>query len=73
MTSIDVFGFLNLNDVGRECLTSLYKFQDSSSLIAEVHQQVPLGSVSLVYRNIPEGEKLITGLSKQMQPSQRAT
>ena len=81
MTSIDVFGFLDLNDIiharkpdgtiirsftGRECLTSFYKFQDSSSLIAEVHQQVPLGSASLVYPNIPEGEKLITGLVKQI-------
>jgi hypothetical protein len=81
MTSINVFGFLDLNDVihatkpngsivrtftGRECLTSLFKFQDSSSLIAEVHQQVPLGSVSLIYPNTPEGEKLITGLAKQI-------
>ena len=81
MTSIDVFGFLDLNDsiqarkpdgtiirsfTGRECLTSLYKFKDSSPLIAEAHQQVPLGSVSLVYPNTPEGEKLITGLAKQM-------
>jgi hypothetical protein len=80
MTSIDVY-ILDLNDViyarkpdgsiirlftGRECLTSFYKFQDSSSLIAEVHQQVPLDSVSLVYPNIPEGEKLITGLAKQI-------
>jgi len=81
MTSMDVFGFLDLNDVievkkpngtvaklltGRECLTSLFKFQDASSLIAEAHQQVPLGSVSLVYPNIPEGEKLISGLAKQI-------
>ena len=81
MTSIDVFGFLDLNDVihatkpdgtiiktftGRECLTSLFKFQDSSPLIAEAHQQVPLGSVSLIYPNTPEGEKLITGLAKQI-------
>ena len=81
MTSIDVLGFLDLNDTieakkldgsiirrftGRECLTNFFKFQDSSSLIAEVHQQVPLGSVSLVYPNIPEGEKLITGLAKQV-------
>lgn len=81
MTSIDVYGFLDLNDTiqatkpdgsiiktltGRECLTALFKFQDSSPLIAEAHQQVPLGSVSLVYPNIPEGEKLITGLAKQI-------
>jgi hypothetical protein len=81
MTSIDVFGFLDLSKVievkkpggtvaklltGRECLTSLFKFQDGSSLIAEAHQQVPLGSVSLVYPNIPEGEKLISGLAKQI-------
>ena len=81
MTSIDVYGFLDLNDyiharkpdgsivrsfTGRECLTSFFKFQDNTSLIAEVHQQVPLGSVSLVYPNIPEGEKLITGLAKQI-------
>jgi hypothetical protein len=44
----------------------VYKFQDNSSLIAEAHQQVPLGSASLVYPNTPEGEKLITGLSKQI-------
>jgi hypothetical protein len=50
---------------GREVLTSFYRFQDNSSLIAEVHQQVPLGSASLVYPNIPEGEKLISGLAKQ--------
>ena len=31
-----------------------------------MHQQVPLGSVSLVYPNTPEGEKLIAGLSKQI-------
>ena len=81
MTSIDVYGFLDLNDTidakrpdgtiirtftGRECLTALFKFQDSSSLIAEVHQQVPLGTASLVYPNIPEGEKLISGLAKQV-------
>jgi hypothetical protein len=81
MTSIDVLGFLDLNEsievkkpdgtvikelTGRECLTTFFKFQDASSLIAEVHQQVPLGSVSLVYPNIPEGEKLITGLAKQV-------
>ena len=81
MTSIDVYGFLDLNDsiqvrkpdgsiiksmTGREVLTSVYKFQDNSSLIAEAHQQVPLGSASLVYPNTPEGEKLITGLSKQI-------
>ena len=81
MTSIDVYGFLDLNDsiqvkkpdgtiiktmTGREVLTSLFKFADNSPLIAEVHQQVPLGSVSLVYPNIPEGEKLITGLAKQV-------
>jgi hypothetical protein len=81
MASIDVFGFLDLNDViqakkpdgsiirtftGRECLTTLFKFQDGSSLIAEVHQQIPLGSASLVYPNIPEGEKLITGFAKQI-------
>jgi hypothetical protein len=81
MTSLDVFGFLDLNDTvtlkkpdgtiikeltGRECLTSLFKFKDKSPLIAEAHQQVPLGSVSLVYPNIPEGEKLITGLAKQV-------
>jgi hypothetical protein len=81
MTSIDVYGFLDLNDTiqvrkpdgtvirsmtGREVLTVFYKFQDKSPLIAEVHQQVPLGSVSLVYPNTPEGEKLITGLSKQI-------
>jgi hypothetical protein len=81
MTSIDVYGFLDLNDTievkkpdgsiirtltGRECLTTFFKFQDSSSLIAEVHQQVPLGSASLVYPNIPEGEKLISGLAKQV-------
>jgi hypothetical protein len=81
MTSIDVYGFLDLNDripvkkpdgsiiksmTGREVLTSLYKFHDNSSLIAEAHQQVPLGSVSLVYPNIPEGEKLISGLAKQV-------
>jgi hypothetical protein len=80
MTSIDVYGFIDLNDIitlrkkdgsplrtmtGRECLTSFFKFQDSSTLIAEVHQQVPLGSVSLVYPNVPEGEKLISGLAKQ--------
>ena len=81
MTSIDVYGFLDLNDTievkkpdgsiiksltGREVLTSLFKFEDNSPLIAEVHQQVPLGSASLVYPNIPEGEKLITGLAKQV-------
>jgi hypothetical protein len=81
MTSIDVHGFLDLNDVitirkpdgmpiktstGRECLTTLFKFQDNSPLIAEVHQQTPLGPASLVYPNTPEGEKLITGLAKQM-------
>ena len=81
MTSIDVYGFLDLNDTiqvrkpdgtvvrsmtGREVLTVFYKFQDKSPLIAEVHQQVPLGLVSLVYPNTPEGEKLITGLSKQI-------
>ena len=81
MTNIDVYGFLDLNDsislfkpdgtvlrsvTGRECLTSFFKFQDSMALIAEVHQQVPLGPVSLMYPNIPEGEKLITGLAKQI-------
>jgi hypothetical protein len=81
MTSIDVYCFLDLNDsislfkpdgtvlqsfTGRECLTSFLKFQDSTTLIAEVHQQVPLGPVSLVYPNIPEGEKLIMGLAKQI-------
>jgi hypothetical protein len=49
-----------------ECLTTLFKFHDSSSLIPEAHQQVPLGSVSLVYPNIPEGYKLISGLAKQI-------
>lgn len=81
MTSIDVYGFLDLNDLievkkpdgsiiksltGREVLTSFFKFEDNSPLIAEVHQQVPLGSASLVYPNIPEGEKLIIGLAKQV-------
>ncbi len=81
MTSTNVHGFLDLNDIihvckpngsvvklltGRECLTSLFKFKDSSSLIAEVHQQVPLGPVSLVYPNTPEGEKLMTSLAKQL-------
>lgn len=78
MTSIDVFGFLDLNDTirasksngsilftmtGWECLTTFLQFHDSSPLIAEVHQQVPLGSVSLVYPNTSEGEKLIIGLA----------
>ena len=81
MTRIDVLGFLDLNNsieikkpdgiiirelTGMECLTTFFKIQDATSLIAEVHQQVPLGSVSLVYPNIPEGEKLITGLAKQV-------
>jgi hypothetical protein len=80
MTSIDVHGFLDLNDIifarkpngtairtftGRECLVNFFKFQDSSSLIAEVHQHVPLGPASLIYPNTPEGEKLITSLAKQ--------
>ncbi len=81
MTSAEVYGFLDINDViharkpdgsiirsftGRECLTTFFKFQDSSSLIAEAHQQEPMGPVSLVYPNTPEGEKLITGLAKQI-------
>ena len=81
MTSIDVFGFLDLNDTnqaskpngttlftmtGRECLTTYLRFQDSSSFITKVHQQVPLGSISLVYPNTPEGKKLITGIAKNI-------
>jgi hypothetical protein len=78
---MEVYGFLDLNDTiharkpdgtiirsftGRECLTTFFKFQDSTSLIAEAHQREPLGPVSLVYPNTPEGEKLITGLAKHI-------
>ena len=50
-----------------ECLTSLFKFQDASTLIAEAHQHVPLGSVCLVYLDIHKGEKHINGLVKQIE------
>lgn len=81
MTSMEMFGLLDLNNTipfqkplgealgcltGHECLTTLYTLQDSSPLIAEGHQQVPHGPASLVYPNIPEGEKLVSSLAKQI-------
>lgn len=43
------------------CLTSLLKFGNNSSLIAEVHQSEPN---VLVYPNTPEAEALIINLIK---------
>lgn len=78
MTSSEIHGFLDLNDKvpikdderevqrvsGRMVLTSLLKFGDNSSLIAEVHQSEPNGVTVLVYPNTPEAEALIINLVK---------
>jgi hypothetical protein len=78
MTSSEVYGFLDLNEKvpirdgdkvlqrvsGRLCVSSLVKFANGSSLIAEVHQAEPNGPTILVYPNTPEAEAIITNLIK---------
>ena len=78
MTTTDVPGFTDLNHKVeiwkngkivqrvslRFCLLSLFKLEDKSPLIAEVHQLAPGDSIQVVHPNIPEAESLLVNLQK---------
>jgi hypothetical protein len=78
LTCENVFGFNNLDNevsiyqngdfisslTGRDCLLSLFKLDDGSPLIAEVHQAIGGGVTQLVFPNTPEAESLINGFVK---------
>eukprot|EP00956_Cyclotella_meneghiniana_P018347 scaffold30523_cov37-Cyclotella_meneghiniana.AAC.4 len=78
LTASDVDGFKNLNEkieilkgdevlatlTGRECLLSLYKMDNQSTLFAEVHQSFGSSCAQLVYPNCLEAEASVNAMMK---------
>jgi hypothetical protein len=78
LTSLEVHGLLNLCDkidvfkgdvyiaslTGRDVLTTIFKLENGSPLIVEVHQLMGGAPALLVFPNIPEAEALITSFGK---------
>jgi hypothetical protein len=78
LTSLEVHGFLNLCDkidvfkgdvyiaslTGRDVLTTIFKLENGSPLIVEVHQLMGGAPALFVFPNIPEAEALVTSFGK---------